>query len=511
MIGSQRKQVGWELGITIVSIFLIIFATLIPFDFSATQQSLAEILRSFLLPVLKLDDLLGNVFLFVPFGFGLTAHAGRKRVTRHWALAAMIMMASFGLSLTVEVLQIFLSSRTTSLSDVLTNTIGGWVGYLCFRWGRDILFEYFWKFTAQIRKLISLKSLTLGFIGYLVFTCGLLISLQNTTKLSNWDPGATLAIGNEPTGDRPWQGYVDRVRLANQSLNQAEINQLFSGVDILTGKTSLLVDYRFSDINEAYPDLTGNGSGLAWRDRPTSTQDSRGILLTPNAWLKTVKPVNLIADRVNVSSEFTLSLTIATDDLNQRGPARIFAFSRDEIRSNLVLGQDKTDLVVRLRTPISGANGTYSPLIIPNFFADQRSHDIIVTYTQPNLSLYVDKTQHAYIMMLTPERILLKSLFSFAILGLEFNWTSIILSQLIYYGFIFVPLGSCLALITILIRGQLISRVLLIGNSILIPALIVEGINLQYGLEYFRPERLLLGITVMSITMLGGRHWFAPQ
>jgi hypothetical protein len=167
--------------------------------------------------------------------------------------------------------------------------------------------------------------------------------------------------------------------------------------------------------------------------------------------------------------------------------------------------------VVRLRTPISGANGTYSPLIIRNFFADQRSHDIIVTYTQPNLSLYVDKTQHAYIMMLTPERILLKSLFSFAILGLEFNWTSIILSQLIYYGFIFVPLGSCLALITILIRGQLISRVLLIGNSILIPALIVEGINLQYGLEYFRPERLLLGITVMSITMLGGRHWFAPQ
>ncbi|MDO4252256.1 MAG: VanZ family protein [Rothia sp. (in: high G+C Gram-positive bacteria)] len=66
---------------------------------------------------------LANVLMFVPGGFLLTLLVGparRLRIPLFLALA----------SITIELLQLFLPERTSSIFDVLANTLGGLVG--CF-------------------------------------------------------------------------------------------------------------------------------------------------------------------------------------------------------------------------------------------------------------------------------------------------------------------------------------------------------------------------------------------
>lgn len=42
-------------------------------------------------------------------------------------------MLGFGLSLTIELAQLFTQYRATDVDDLITNTVGTLLGYLCFR------------------------------------------------------------------------------------------------------------------------------------------------------------------------------------------------------------------------------------------------------------------------------------------------------------------------------------------------------------------------------------------
>jgi VanZ like protein len=67
------------------------------------------------------EDAFLNVLLFMPFGFGL-----RLRGTKRW-LAWSVALA---ITVTVETLQIYIPGRDSTLSDVVTNALGGLAGIL---------------------------------------------------------------------------------------------------------------------------------------------------------------------------------------------------------------------------------------------------------------------------------------------------------------------------------------------------------------------------------------------
>jgi glycopeptide antibiotics resistance protein len=67
-----------------------------------------------------------NVILFLPFGFLLPL------IWPEFGRVKPILAAGFGLSLLVEVLQLF-SLRLTDTEDLLANTLGALVGFLLFR------------------------------------------------------------------------------------------------------------------------------------------------------------------------------------------------------------------------------------------------------------------------------------------------------------------------------------------------------------------------------------------
>lgn len=109
-----------------------------------------EISRSFARSTLK------NIIGFVPFGicfYLLLLISEWKRPV------SMVLMAGFSLSLTIEVLQIFLPTRDSGTTDLITNTLGTWFGVLtCQLIGPFRIISYFLSSNGYRRRSIGTAS-----------------------------------------------------------------------------------------------------------------------------------------------------------------------------------------------------------------------------------------------------------------------------------------------------------------------------------------------------------------
>ena len=68
-------------------------------------------------------NLFGNILIFVPYGFFISMAAVRRGFFK-------TLFYSFGLSLCVEVVQLFTRVGSFDVDDILLNTIGGVLGYI---------------------------------------------------------------------------------------------------------------------------------------------------------------------------------------------------------------------------------------------------------------------------------------------------------------------------------------------------------------------------------------------
>jgi len=133
---DQKSSIYGVKGITILwAIFslFILYATLIPFtpasDLSLVKSNISAISW---VPFVDPDgtrasipDMVQNILLFLPFGFlGLLAGYPERGVSNVFKVTALGLLLSFS----VEILQLFTSNRTTSATDIVTNTIGTFAG-----------------------------------------------------------------------------------------------------------------------------------------------------------------------------------------------------------------------------------------------------------------------------------------------------------------------------------------------------------------------------------------------
>lgn len=118
-------------------VLFIVYGSLFPFDFHEEPDPLATLITraSFFGNV---ADALENFLLFVPLGFAL--HAAFPR-THQRLIAALLALLVLGLG--IQLIQLYLPSRTASLSDVFWNGIGLGVGLLFARALRHLLGERF--------------------------------------------------------------------------------------------------------------------------------------------------------------------------------------------------------------------------------------------------------------------------------------------------------------------------------------------------------------------------------
>jgi VanZ family protein len=86
-------------------------------------------------------DVFVNILGFIPFGFAVYAWL-RKNGERKSAAAMIIaILLGAGISLFIELLQVYLPTRDSSLTDVLNNILGTYIGARLFQAARDILYR----------------------------------------------------------------------------------------------------------------------------------------------------------------------------------------------------------------------------------------------------------------------------------------------------------------------------------------------------------------------------------
>jgi hypothetical protein len=76
-----------------------------------------------------LIDVVGNIIIFVPLGFGLAGVLYQANLLKTIGLAAL---GGFSLSLMIELIQLAIPSRSTDVDDLIFNTLGTFLGALCF-------------------------------------------------------------------------------------------------------------------------------------------------------------------------------------------------------------------------------------------------------------------------------------------------------------------------------------------------------------------------------------------
>jgi glycopeptide antibiotics resistance protein len=91
--------------------------------------------RSFWGAVLK------NIVGFVPFGFCFYAYLAPVLPIKRATLVTVAL--GTGVSLTIEILQAFLPTRDSGTTDIITNTIGSWVGVAAYKFAIPILGRLF--------------------------------------------------------------------------------------------------------------------------------------------------------------------------------------------------------------------------------------------------------------------------------------------------------------------------------------------------------------------------------
>ncbi|MUG95489.1 VanZ family protein [Scytonema sp. UIC 10036] len=467
------------------SILVVLVATLYPFNFSSPDNFSIRKIPSQFESTSNFIDQINNILLFVPLGFSLSSALQKSKIPLI-GKTLLVLLGSAGLSLTVELLQMFLPSREPTPADILNNSISGLVGSLCFYLCASQQVTSILTSIENSKLGRSTQKITLFFCGYILLAFAISIVWLGTTDLSGWNPNYPLILGNERTGNRPWQGYISKIYIADRAISKNEVEKVLADENYLkTLGDSLVTSYQFTE-KCCQPEETVKSPKLLqkklWWEQLSENQQGQGVFLSPGNWLETANPVTSLNQRIRETSEFTISTTVASSDIGQTGPARIISVSNGPLRRNFTLGQEGTALDLRIRTSITGENGSELKMRVPNVFTDTKPHHIVLAYSKGKLQVYIDKLSHFY---------------SFRLLDLIPKE-----QQLFYYAITFIPLGICLTLLTILAKRKIFLYRFLLLSGILLPSLILESILVSENGKSINFKNFLLSVFLTTGTML---------
>jgi hypothetical protein len=294
------------------------------------------------------NDVINNLLLYLPLGVSLVGRSFGSCV----ATAAAV-------SVLAELLQFFHVDRSPSPVDVACNITGGIIGFLLAR-----LLKKLTGFSlAHISFNRPIAALCLAVAGTSIFA---LAWHRTRTDFSNWDRSFPLFIGKNATGDRPWQGTIERLAIYPRAAPPVVVREFA----------------------ESGPAAVGYGNVLPpaivdWRRQESGTHrcvGRLGELPEDGRWFKSLQK----------AGELTIFAWITPASISQRGTTRIVTSSRDEYSCNFMLGQIARSLTFRLRTPNTGGNGMNPALYTRPVLVANRPLFIAVTYNGDKSQLYVD-------------------------------------------------------------------------------------------------------------------------
>ena len=379
----------------IYSIYLTVF-TLSPFEFSLDYFT--EFIGFQTITIIKMlfsvkpFDIVSNILLFIPVGIFLCLVIKPWEKDSRYNFKIPLFSGLF-ISLIIEFVQLF-TGRTTSVIDLVTNTAGTILGFYLIknhfiRSGMKIGFNMFRDKKSFVLTSIFIYSSSLFVLFIMPFRL-------NSTK--NWNSEYSLLLGNETTSDRPWEGQVYITAVYDRALNSKEIKNLNNLTENgeasnIRKKMGCVALYKFSAGEDSIiQDLSGfkkpldiKGDDLSWSEG--------GVDLTNESTIRSVEPANKISDAIIQTAQFTVEVWIRTKNLEQTGPARIVTISDGTDQRNFTLAQNQQDIHFRVRTPITGPNGSRKNLIVKSAFHDHSLHHMVATFHHGVEKLFVDGSQ----------------------------------------------------------------------------------------------------------------------
>lgn len=386
-----------------LNIVMIIFATLSPFKFNFWNQ-INQFSWIPSLSVTTAGDFIRNIILFIPFSFTFNSLLFNK-ISSKGKTFWIITLSNFLFSLSIEILQLYLPQRTPTLIDLIANTLGGYIGYILFEMIGLYMLRLVSYFSILIRNVLAKRrNVWILIIGYTSFALSIIIYLNFLASLSNWDSQFPLVIGNELTGDRPWNGYMEELHIFNEEMSAEEIEDFIKAKNMSSTATDALLvslDFRKSmDYQYAIPHL----SQLKWstKDQSQDDKNSQGVFLDANHWLRTKAAAKPLIEAIKESSQLSIITSFSTSDLKQKGPARIISISENPRSRNITLSQEGSSLIVRIRTPFTRENGDRPSIVFPDVFIDTNKHYFAYTYSDKTAKLFVDKFNSSYTVIFNP-------------------------------------------------------------------------------------------------------------
>jgi hypothetical protein len=172
----MQRRWGWLLAC--VGLAVILTATLVP---QPSQTHAAETTKLWCLVCGEYGgvDVVNNILLFIPLALGLRLMGFPART---------VVCAGAALSLGIELLQLVIPGRDASLSDLLTNTLGSWVGAFA---------GSHWRSLLRPEKTMATRLAAVGCVLWLIMQAGTGLLLRP------WVPAGPLWSEWSPTP--PWR------------------------------------------------------------------------------------------------------------------------------------------------------------------------------------------------------------------------------------------------------------------------------------------------------------------
>lgn len=260
MVSSQQKKAGFIL--VAVGWFLVFVLTLYPTPEDAGIAA-ATSMGCLVCGEMGLVDVALNVILFVPLGIGL----GLLEVSRSRGITAIVLT-----TFTIEVLQLsVVMGRYASLSDLITNSIGGGIGYLLGRHWRQVFFT---------SPRISLWLAAIGMAGWVLVQGFTGWALQRTLPRSDYYGQWAPVLGQfEPFTGTVVSARLNRMPLPGTRLSSAAVREALLAsqseleVRAVTGTPTADLAPIFSIFDDRQREIVllgQNGTDLVYRLRTRS-------------------------------------------------------------------------------------------------------------------------------------------------------------------------------------------------------------------------------------------------
>ncbi len=497
-IGKQETRWAW--AILILGLVVLLFTTLLPL---AVDLSMADWIGRFDLRLIKTDNLTDwarNIILFIPFGFGVSALLGRKRPAlslSKWPFLRTLFLTTllgFLLSLFLETYQAFNPYRDPSLADVVANTMGAVAGSLLFLLAGQFILHGLARLTGGIQRFMQQHEVAAGavllilFIGYLGLIWQGVHKLQQQVSIANWDMRVPLSLGNVKTGELPWAGTISELLLADEALDVTAVSAFLTGTDV-----EYLVAENTTTTQATFPDnpILLDHAGKTILFNRTEASDA--------SWLLTDDIIGWWAEDMRVAEQFTIGLQLATAVVDQPAPSRILAMTHYPSLSNISLEQQGTDLIILLRTVLTGESDKRPEWVLPDFFEDTNPHHIVLTFDGQSLNLYRDSSAESWQIPYSADIIYYRYLHPIPRWRVQVG-PSLWAYRLLFYLLTAVPLGLFLGMFATLWSRRWLRAVLIVVGVIWVglvleTALILPGADLRW-------ERVLLGMGVTAVVAL---------